>query len=92
MPDAVSQLGSVGGITKALLNALDQVESQVAASLVGPDGKPSGAAIYMHMPITSQCADSSRKVKPRLALSGLNAICGVTRVTAGVLDMCEVAY
>ena len=51
MPDAVSQLGSVGGITKALLNALDQIENQVAASLVGPDGKPSGTAIYMHMPI-----------------------------------------
>jgi hypothetical protein len=51
MPDAVSQLGAVGGITKALLDALDQIENQVAASLVGPDGKPSGTAIYMHMPI-----------------------------------------
>ena len=53
MPDAVSQLGSVGGITKALLDALDQIENQVAASLVGPDGKPSGTAIYMHMPTGS---------------------------------------
>ena len=51
MPDAVSQLGSVGGMTKALLDALDQIENQVAASLVGPDGKPSGTAIYMHLPM-----------------------------------------
>jgi hypothetical protein len=51
MPDAGSQLGTVGGITKALLDALDRIENQVAASLVGPDGKPSGTAIYMHMPI-----------------------------------------
>jgi hypothetical protein len=50
MPDAVSQLGAVGGITKALLDALDQIHSQVSAGLVGPDGKPSGTAIYMHMP------------------------------------------
>jgi hypothetical protein len=50
MPDAV-QLGSAGGITKSLLNTLDQIENQVAASLVGPDGKPSGTAIHMHMPI-----------------------------------------
>ena len=50
MPDAVSQLGTVGGITKALLDALDQIENRVAASLVGPDGKPSGTAIYMHLP------------------------------------------
>ena len=51
MSDAVSQLSNVGGITKALLDALDQIENQVAASLVGPDGKPSGTAIYMHMPM-----------------------------------------
>jgi hypothetical protein len=30
MTDAVSQLGSVGGITKALLNALDQIERMVS--------------------------------------------------------------
>lgn len=51
MPDAVSQLGTVGCITKALLDALDQIENQVAASQVGPDGKPSGTAIYMHQPM-----------------------------------------
>jgi hypothetical protein len=50
MPDAVSQLGNVGSITKALLNALDQIERQVSASQIGPDGKPLGSAIYMHMP------------------------------------------
>ena len=50
MPDAVTQLGNVGNITKALLNALDQIQDQIAKGLVGPDGKPSGTAIYMHMP------------------------------------------
>ncbi|WP_156765377.1 hypothetical protein [Mycobacterium sp. 1245852.3] len=50
MPDGVSQLSSVGCITKALLDALDQIENQVAASQIGPDGKPLGSAIYMHMP------------------------------------------
>ena len=50
MPDAVSQLDSVGTITKALLNALDQIERMVSSSQIGPDGKPSGTAIYMHMP------------------------------------------
>lgn len=49
MPDAVSQLNNVGNITKALLDALDQIESAVSQGLVGPDGKPSGSAIYMHM-------------------------------------------
>ena len=50
MPDTGSQLSNVGSITKALLDALDQIENQVASSLVGPDGKPLGSAIYMHMP------------------------------------------
>lgn len=50
MPDADNQLGNVGSITKALLNALDQIERMVASSQIGPDGKPSGTAIYMHMP------------------------------------------
>ncbi|HEV2097309.1 MAG TPA: hypothetical protein VGR45_00110 [Stellaceae bacterium] len=50
MPDAVSQLGNVGCITKALLDALDQIQNQVAASQIGPDGKPLGSAVYMHMP------------------------------------------
>lgn len=50
MPDASSQLSNVGSITKALLNALDQIENQVATSQIGPDGKPLGSAIYMHMP------------------------------------------
>lgn len=50
MPDGVSQLSSVGCITKALLDALDQIENQVAASQIGPDGKPLGSAVYMHMP------------------------------------------
>ena len=43
-------LNSVGNISKALLDALDQIERYVSASQVGPDGKPLGSAIYMHMP------------------------------------------
>ena len=50
MPDTGSQLSNVGSITKALLDALDQIENQVASSQIGPDGKPLGSAIYMHMP------------------------------------------
>jgi hypothetical protein len=50
MPDPAAQLSNVGGITKALLDALDQIENQVAASQIGPDGKPLGSAVYMHMP------------------------------------------
>jgi hypothetical protein len=44
-------LDTVGGITKALLNVLDQIQNYVAASQVGPDGSPSGTAVYMHMPM-----------------------------------------
>jgi len=51
MPDLQSSLNNVGAITKAMLNALDQIEQYVAASQVGPDGKPSGTAVYMHMPL-----------------------------------------
>lgn len=49
MPDMQSSLNNAGGIEKAMLNALDQVEQYVAASQIGPDGKPSGTAVYMHM-------------------------------------------
>jgi hypothetical protein len=51
MPDMQTSLNNVGGITKAMLNALDQIEQYVAACQIGPDGKPSGTAVYMHMPI-----------------------------------------
>jgi len=51
MPGIQTSLDNVGAITKALLNALDQVEQYVAASQIGPDGNPSKTAIYMHMPI-----------------------------------------
>lgn len=44
-------LSTAGGITKAMLDALNQVQNYVAASQVGPDGKPSGTAVYMHMPM-----------------------------------------
>lgn len=44
-------LDKAGGITKAMLDALRQVQDYVAASQVGPDGKPSGTAVYMHMPM-----------------------------------------
>jgi len=51
MPDMQTSLNQAGGITKALLNALDQIQQYVAASQIGPDGKPSGTAVYMHMPM-----------------------------------------
>jgi hypothetical protein len=37
------------GLRRPSSDALDQIENQVAASLVGADGKPSGTASYMHM-------------------------------------------
>ena len=40
MPDLQSSLNNVGAISKAMLNALDQIEQYVAASQIGPDGKP----------------------------------------------------
>jgi hypothetical protein len=43
-------LGAVGNITKALLDALSQIEQYVAAGQIGPDGKPLSTAIYMHLP------------------------------------------
>jgi hypothetical protein len=45
------QLQVTGGITQALLDALDQVHSAVTANLTNPDGTPSGTAVYMHMPV-----------------------------------------
>ena len=36
-----SSVNAAGAITQAMLNALDQIEQNVAASLIGPDGKPS---------------------------------------------------
>jgi hypothetical protein len=50
MPDMQSSANQAGAITQAMLNVLDQIERQVAASQIGPDGKPSQTAIYMHMP------------------------------------------
>lgn len=44
-------LDELGVVEKALLNAIDQIQNYVAASLVGPDGKPLGTALYMHMPM-----------------------------------------
>lgn len=40
-----------GGITQALLDALNQVSTAITASLVNPDGTPSGTAIYMQLPV-----------------------------------------
>lgn len=51
MPDLQSSLNNAGGITKALLSALDQIQQYAAACQIGPDGKPSGTAVYMHMPM-----------------------------------------
>ena len=51
MPDAQNPLDAAGGITKALLAALDLIQKDVSASQVGPDGKPSGTSIYMQLPM-----------------------------------------
>lgn len=51
MPDINDGLQITGGITKALLDALDQLHSSIAAQLTNPDGSPSGSAVYMHLPI-----------------------------------------
>ncbi|MHA7662735.1 hypothetical protein [Mycolicibacterium sp. HS_4_1] len=48
MTSGIQQIGNVGCITKALLDALNQIENQVASSQIGPDGKPLGTAVYMH--------------------------------------------
>ncbi len=48
-PSAQTSLDQAGAITKALMVALDQIETFAAASQVGADGKPSGSAVYMHM-------------------------------------------
>ncbi|MFB7335706.1 hypothetical protein ACFC00_29335 [Streptomyces adustus] len=46
-----SQLQVTGGVTQALVAALDQIHAAITARMVGPDGKPSGTAIYMHLPV-----------------------------------------
>ena len=51
MPDDLQDLQVTGGITQALLDALNQIEATVTAQLVNPDGTPSGSAVYMHLPI-----------------------------------------
>ncbi|GIG30188.1 hypothetical protein [Cellulomonas marina] len=40
-----------GAVSKALLDALDQMHDAVTASLVNPDGSPSTTAVYMQLPI-----------------------------------------
>lgn len=50
MPDINDGLQVTGGITKAMIDALNQLESAVAAQLCNPDGSPSGSAVYMHQP------------------------------------------
>ncbi len=51
MTTPTDQLNITGGITQALLDALNQVHSAVAAQLTNPDGSPSGTAVYMHLPV-----------------------------------------
>jgi hypothetical protein len=51
MPTLQTSLDAQGAITKTMLNALNQIEQYVAQSQIGPDGKPNGSAVYMHMPI-----------------------------------------
>ncbi|MEU3706692.1 hypothetical protein AB0E82_30875 [Streptomyces anulatus] len=48
---ADQQLQVTGGVTQALLAALDQIHQAITARMVGPDGKPSGTAVYMHLPV-----------------------------------------
>ena len=47
MPD---ELQVTGGVTKALLAALEQIHTAVSARLVEGDGSPSKTALYMHLP------------------------------------------
>ncbi len=58
-----NQLKITGGITQALLEALNQLHAAVAAQLVNPDGTPSGTAVYMHLPI-GQPIDPKMYVNP----------------------------
>lgn len=58
-----SDLQITGGITQALLDALDQLHSAVAAQLVNPDGSPSNTAVYMHLPV-GQPVDPKMYVDP----------------------------
>ncbi len=51
MPSLVSSDNQAQAITQVMLNALSQIEQFAAASQIGPDGKPSQTAIYMHMPM-----------------------------------------
>ncbi|AKU16614.1 hypothetical protein [Luteipulveratus mongoliensis] len=46
-----NDLQITGGITQALLDALNQIHTSITAGLVGPDGQPSKTAIYMHLPV-----------------------------------------
>ena len=62
MPDINDGLQATGGITKALLDALNQLHSAVAAQLTNPDGSPSGSAVYMHLPI-------GRSIDPKMYAS-----------------------
>jgi len=49
MPD--NELQVTGGISQALIDALNQIHTSIAAQLVNPDGTPSGSAVYMHLPV-----------------------------------------
>ncbi len=40
-----------GGISQALIDALNQIHLAVTAQLTNPDGSPSGSAVYMHLPV-----------------------------------------
>jgi hypothetical protein len=49
MPDSTVEIP--GGITQALLAALDQLNASIRGGLTNPDGSPSGSAVYMQLPI-----------------------------------------
>lgn len=48
---ADEQLQVTGGISRALIDALNQIHLAVTARLTNPDGTPSGSAVYMHLPV-----------------------------------------
>jgi hypothetical protein len=48
---ANEELAVTGGISQALIDALNQIHLAVTAQLTNPDGSPSGSAVYMHLPV-----------------------------------------
>jgi hypothetical protein len=45
------QLSVTGGVSQALIDALNQIYTSISAQLTNPDGTPSGTAVYMQLPV-----------------------------------------